>query len=195
MISRFWDALFEYGDLLREQGREDDRKVLEEVYTILQTVYDKGTSAQIVIKDKIPQTDLEAFVLSIKDITVYLDRQDNSFYYELDNQHFDSPEEVMNYLLECRTKLQHKAMYKVRKEMIDAIICKIDAVEVPKVVGRTTPKTVQKSPVAEKVTASYLKEELEKGKTYEQIAIMAGCSKGTVARLAIKYGLNKRRRK
>ncbi len=190
MIAKFWDALFAYGDMLREQGREADHKVIEDVYDILQKAYDNGVSAQVVIRDKTPSSPLEAFVLSIKDITVY--QEGNEFYYDLDGHHFDTPEEVMNYLVNCRYQLQLKAIAKVRREALEFMMSKLNNIEISNIVEKSSPKTVVKAPLSQKLTISYLRKEMiDKGKTAEQVAKMVGCSESTVQRYVMKYGINK----
>lgn len=195
MIARFWDALFDYGDMLHEQGREDDHKVLEEVYDILQRVYDNGIKSQMVIKDKMPESKLEEFVLSIKDIIVYQDGQDFSYYYDLDGHHFDTPEEVMNYLVAQRLRLQVKAMNKARNEIFKFIEGKIDEISIPKVVGKSTPKTVVRTPLQQILTEEFLRKEfVENGRTMEEIAKKVGCSDSTVNKYVKQFGLKKERK-
>lgn len=195
MIARFWDALFDYGDMLHEQGREDDHKVLEEVYDILQRVYDNGIKSQMVIKDKMPESKLEEFVLSIKDIIVYQDGQDFSYYYDLDGHHFDTPEEVMNYLVAQRLRLQVKAMNKARNEIFKFIERKIDEISIPKVVGKSTPKTVVRTPLQQILTEEFLRKEfVENGRTMEEIAKKVGCSDSTVNKYVKQFGLKKERK-
>ena len=189
MIARFWDALFDYGDMLREEKRDKEHETLEDIYDILQRVYDNGLSCERVVKDKKPESDLEKFVLSIKDIIVFHDEQDDSYYYDLDGHHFDRPEEVMNYLVDCRKKLQISAMHKVKKEILEYMITKVKSIDVPEMVGKSYPNTVVKISAKDKLTKDYLYEEfVVKHKSMKAIALETGCSDTTVSKYLEKYG-------
>lgn len=190
MIAKFWDAIFEYGDLLKAEKRLEEHKFLENVDRMLQKVYDDGISCATVVKGKEPSSDLEKFVLSIRDIIVYHDAQDDSYYYDLDGHHFDTPEEVMNYFVDTRAKLQAKAMYKVKKEMLETILMKISNIPEGALIGKHSPKEVVRVPLKEKLTQAFLFDEfINKGKSMRQIAIEVGCSDSTIDKYLFKYGL------
>ena len=60
-------------------------------------------------------------MLSIPDIKVYHDNTDDTYFYDLDGKHFDSPEEVLKYMIEYRQLHQEKIVQDVRRETLEFI--------------------------------------------------------------------------
>lgn len=193
MIAKFWDALFEYGDMLREQGREDDHKVIEDVDAILQRAYDNGLANARVIKGKVPVDRVEELILTIPDIVVYYDETDDSYFYDLDGHHFDHQDEVVKYLIDTRKSLQCEAMNKVKKELLEYVVDRLHSIKTNEVVGKKSPKTVvevgeKKSGKRKILTEEFLRKAyVEEGKSIKEISVEVGVHNSTVKKYLDMY--------
>lgn len=118
MISRFWDELFKLRDQYKENHQFTAWNAVGKVEEILQNAYDDGLQFKSHIRDKRPESKLEELVLSIPDINVYYDNLDKTYWYELDNRHFDYPEEVIEWLITCRTNLESDVMVQCKSDVL-----------------------------------------------------------------------------
>ena len=126
MIAKFWDELFEYADRVRETGDEKKLEAVREIEEILQKAYDDGMKHSSVIKGRKAQSKCEELVLSIPDIAVYKDQTDGMIWYELEVEpfyyrRFDLPEEVLAYIIDCRTNAQLQGMGQERELLLEYI--------------------------------------------------------------------------
>lgn len=116
MIGRFWDALFDYADSMKEKGDQKAYEVCHDIEDLLQSAYDEGMSCSNVIRNHKPKTRLEALVLSIPDIRVYKDKNDGQIWYELECEdrytrtRYDTPDEVIKKVIEYRTNKLNNSM-------------------------------------------------------------------------------------
>lgn len=109
MVSKFFDKLFELADEAKERARDnnpkakyatsEEYKTIKRVIDTLQNIYDEGIRFDDKHFDEKPKTSAEAIVFGIKQIKIFEDEQDGDICYEIDNKHFDSPTEVMDYIL------------------------------------------------------------------------------------------------
>ena len=109
MIARFWDKLFKREDYYRERllkAKGDEKKILEakydalqEIDAILQKVWDDAEENSLIVTGAIPRTPHDKIVLNVAGLQIYEDPEDSQLYYELDNHHFDTEEEVLFYVI------------------------------------------------------------------------------------------------
>ena len=92
---------------------------------MMHDVFRRSESAKTPASTKHPANEIEKFVLGIPDIKVWYDPTDRSYIYELDDAYFDSPNEVMNYLIDYRSEQNGRAKSIARKEMYEFIGKKI----------------------------------------------------------------------
>ena len=101
MVPRLMNLLCDLSDYYQDQGSNADRKLVQKVIKLVDRVWHEAQMAKRPVIKKKPESEAEAFVLTIKDIGVYRDR-DGQYMYELDKRHFDTPEEVMQWLVKFR---------------------------------------------------------------------------------------------
>ena len=101
MVDLIFNKLFAYGDKLHDEGNEHDRKIVHECERLVHEAWKESNAFKSLIQ-KQPDNDVEAIVLSIKGIKVYRDTLDDSYFYELDGNHFDHPNDVVKYLIRIR---------------------------------------------------------------------------------------------
>lgn len=99
MIGRFLNAMFDYGDQAKAEGNEEKYKIIQNIQDMIQIVYDEGTEFRSYVRDYKPKNKVEEIILSVPDLEVYHDKTDDSYYYEIDDRHFDTPEEVVKYII------------------------------------------------------------------------------------------------
>ena len=104
MISKFFDILFDFGDEAKEKygKKSPEYLTVRKITDALQKVYDDGVRWNDSDLDRKPKSKAEAIAFGIKQIKVYEDMEDGDTCYEIDNKHFDSPTEVIEYILEDR---------------------------------------------------------------------------------------------
>lgn len=142
MINKFWEELFILRDNLKDSHQFTAWNAVGKVEKTLQNVYDDGLKFASVIADKKPDSKVEELVLSIPDIKVYLDNTDHTYFYELDRRHFDYPEEVIEWLITFRTKVETDVMTACKMDMLNAIKTLIENVSQTDVMKRRTVKHV-----------------------------------------------------
>lgn len=125
MINLIYDKLFELGDKLQAEGRTSDRKIVHTCEDLIHEAWVESQSARITV-NKEPDNKIEEFVLSIPDLIVYFDQLDKTYYYELDDLHFDNPDEVINYLITSRDTYRRNVQMSARKEILKYIVKTID---------------------------------------------------------------------
>lgn len=149
MIGKFFDVLFKYADRVKASGDMERLKIVHEIEDILQTAYDLGTSASSVIVDYKGRNALEKLVVSIPDIVVYRDKSDDTIWYELEYEYkgtmgrrrFDTPEEVIKYLIDFRASSIKRSMGEERKAVLDFIANRIENLRLADI--DSTPKSVR----------------------------------------------------
>lgn len=102
MIGLIYDKLFKYGDQLKAEGREHDRAIVHECQRLIHEAFYEAEKVARLVEDKEPESMIEKYVLSIPGIQVYHDVIDSVYWYELNGQHFDSPGEVLKYMINVR---------------------------------------------------------------------------------------------
>lgn len=118
MVDMIMQKLFALGDKLKEEGRDEDRKVVHECERIISECFREAESVAVVVKNKKPKGIEEKYVLSIPDIQVYHDMTDDTYYYELDGMHFDKPAEVIKYLISYREKDKRSIRWETKMEFL-----------------------------------------------------------------------------
>lgn len=138
MIGKFWEALFTYADKAKAEGNKEKLEIVHEIEEILQMTYDLGMSSSSVITDFKGRNDLERLVVSIPDVLVYYDKTDGSIWYELDyevttehggKRRFDSPQEVIKYLIDFRARKIANSMGAERKAAIEYMIDRLKSIK------------------------------------------------------------------
>lgn len=142
MISRFWETLFDLRDKLQSEHRFTAWNAVGDVENLLQQAYDDGMEFSSKIVDKKPDGKLEELVLSIPDIAVFYDKTDKTYFYELDNRHFDYPEEVIEYVISFRKMQQTQAMQKAKNEVLEFVKDMLTDLNYAEVLRKSSPKTV-----------------------------------------------------
>lgn len=142
MIAKFWDEIFNLCDEYAEKKNYHDREIVRAVGEKLQKAYDDGIEFAKVIKNKKPENEAEKYVLSIPDIKVYHDNTDDTYFYDLDGKHFDSPEEVLKYMIEYRQLHQEKIVQDVRRETLEFIKRQLKEVQNKTVIENRRCETV-----------------------------------------------------
>lgn len=142
MISRFWETLFDLRDKLQAEHRFTAWNAVGDVENLLQQAYDDGMEFSSKIVDKKPDGKLEELVLSIPDIAVFYDTLDKTYFYELDNRHFDYPEEVIEYVISFRKMQQTQAMQKVKNEVLEFVKDMLTDLNYAEVLRKSSPKKV-----------------------------------------------------
>ena len=148
MINLIYEKLFAYGDKLAEEKNEPARKVVHECQRLVHEAFVESEKMAKVIVDRKPKDAIEEFVLSIPDIKVLYDTLDSQYYYELDDWHFDSPREVLKYVIECRTRYKADCAVAAKREMLNfvaKVLRKVTLSDVPvprsAIPGRFVSKT------------------------------------------------------
>lgn len=128
MIGKFWDALFDYADELKAEGKMVEYETVHHVEDLLQQAYDEGLKCSRVIKSHKPKTKVEELVMSIPDIRVYKDKDDGQIWYELDCEYnkydtmrYDYPEEVIKRIIAYRTSRINAFMGEEKELMLTYI--------------------------------------------------------------------------
>ena len=139
MIGKFWECLFSYADKMKAENRLIELNVVRRIEQMLLEAYDAGLANAVVIKDKKPKNKLEELVLSIPDIVVYYDKNDHSYMYELDaycddgnmhdGHHFDTPEEVIQYLIKVRNVERKHAIGQAKADVYKYIARQIRSIK------------------------------------------------------------------
>lgn len=121
MIARFWDALFDYADKVKESGDTQAYKIVHDIEDILQKTYNDGMEYKCAVTDWKPKRQIDKLVGSIPDIEVYRDPADEKIFWELDGKYFDYPEEVIKYLIDFRTRKACKEVNKFKALFLQAV--------------------------------------------------------------------------
>ena len=121
MIAKFWEALFDYADKVKEEGDETRYEIVHEIEDILQKVYDEGMEGKTMVLGWNPGDKIGKLVGSIPDIEIYKDPNDGKMFWELDGHYFDYPEEVIKYLIDFRTNEGIREMGRFRGQFLAAI--------------------------------------------------------------------------
>lgn len=133
MIGKFWDMLFDYADRAKASGDKQRYEIVHEIEDLLQTAYDLGVASSSVIVDYRGRGDMERLILSIPDIKVYKDTMDGDIWYELDccsePKRFDTPQEVIKYLIAYRTRGLTGNMGKERSMIIEEMIKRLEQIQ------------------------------------------------------------------
>lgn len=148
MIGKFFDALFDYADELKAQGKMVEYRTVHAVEDILQKAYDDGVSASSVINGYKGKSEMERLILSIPDITVYKDKNDGMVWYELDLEYdthgakrrFDTPQEVVKHLISYRTKKVKDNIGAEKKYMLQVMMSRLNKLNSNDVFGN--PKEI-----------------------------------------------------
>ena len=139
--------LFDYADKAKESGDTQRYEIVHEIETMLQTAYDLGVSASSVIIDYRGRGDMERLILSIPDITVYRDGADDNIWYELDFEYdehggrrrFDTPQEVIKYLIQYRSNRLKRNMNEERRVAIEYMKSRLEQICFSEVYGNPKP--------------------------------------------------------
>ena len=126
MISKFWDALFDYADKAKAENDMVRYGIIHDVEDLLQEAYDRGMEGKKMVRDYQPKSGIPKMVSMIPDIEIYKDTQDGTMFYELDGKHFDYPEEVIKYLIDFRSGEAVKEMARYRARFLEAVKDSID---------------------------------------------------------------------
>jgi hypothetical protein len=148
MIGKFWDMLFAYADKAKANGDKERYEIVQEIETMLQTAYDLGVSSSSVIVDYRGRGDMERLILSIPDIRVYHDKTDDTVWYELDFEYeehggtrrFDTPQEVIKYLIQYRAKSLNRNMGAERAAAIEFMTNRLKKITLSEIYGN--PKRI-----------------------------------------------------
>lgn len=142
MIHRFWEELFKIRDEYKAQGNWTAYNAVGKVKEALQNAYDDGLQFKSRIRGKKPVGKTEELVLSIPDIRVYKDNMDSTYFYELDNRHFDEPEEVIEWLIKVRSGLEADVMSQCKSDILAYIQKLVEDVAPARVIQKRTPYKV-----------------------------------------------------
>lgn len=148
MIGKFWDMLFDYADKAKADGDKEKYKIVHDIEAMLQTAYDLGVSSSSVIVDYKGRGDMERLILSIPDLRVYHDKTDDTVWYELDFEYdehggarrFDTPQEVIKYLIKYRTQSLNRNMGAERAAAIEFMTDRLKKIRLAELYGN--PKEI-----------------------------------------------------
>lgn len=104
MIASFWEEIFKYGDQVkREHGIDSpEYKTVRELDRRMQEVYDKHNKlTEEVLETKGENLHMK-LLLGIKDL--HVDRDDEGYRYRIGNNHFETPAEVLQFIIDDRNK-------------------------------------------------------------------------------------------
>lgn len=118
MVDAIINKLCELGDKYKAEGRDNDRRIVQECQRIVsQCFFEAEAKAQRIAKYN-PKSVEEAYVLTIPDIQIFHDQTDKTYYYELDGVHFDRPAEVIKYLITYREKDKKSIRWETKMEFL-----------------------------------------------------------------------------
>lgn len=102
MIATFFDNLFAYADMVKEEkGVESEAyQTVQFIEDMLQKVYDDHTRLARSVTDFKPQTKEQILVFRAGHIEVFEDK--DGYYYEMDGRHFDTLTEIFDAVIEDR---------------------------------------------------------------------------------------------
>lgn len=126
MIAKFWAELFTLGDKYKEiyGGDSQEYKILGDVKSVLQKVYDESTenakkvTAAVTEESEAPGRDI---ISALNGISFFKDRTDNTEFYEIDANHFDSITEVLQHVVEDRNNRYLQLYLCAKGELLNAI--------------------------------------------------------------------------
>lgn len=103
MIGKFWSVLFKYADQTKKMYgvTSEQYKTVQEIEDLLQQVYDEGIQYEIDM-DMRPTCKEEAIAFTITGLERHTDGE--HLFYELDGRHFDTPKEVLEYVIKDRER-------------------------------------------------------------------------------------------
>ena len=106
MVSKFFDELFTMADEAKKNRgfQSTEYKTIRRVIDTLQRIYDDGTEYSDDKLDRNPESVAENIVFGIPHLNIYEDKQDNTLCYEIDNHHYDTPHEVLDYIIQDRAQ-------------------------------------------------------------------------------------------
>lgn len=141
MVAKFFESLFDYADKVKVRGDKAAYAVVGDVINILKKTYDDSYKFTSYVAKKEAKDTLEALVLSIPGIVCYHDKADDSYFYDLDDLHFDTPEECIQHLIEIRNGVKDSVCAAYRKKIVEYIVDSVKALPVSNI--------DKKAPVAE----------------------------------------------
>ena len=147
MIAKFWEALFDYADKVKEEGDETRYEIVHEIEDILQKAYDGGMDNKTMVTDWNPGDKVGKLVGSIPDIEIYKDPNDGKMFWELDGRYFDYPEEVIKYLIEFRSNEAIREMGRFRGRFLAAIYDSIEDFGLVKALEGKKRKIIEGRPI------------------------------------------------
>ena len=120
MIAKFWNSLFRLADTYREKSIKAEYKeakemakhkydAIEEVQVLLQNAWDNGEENKEALDGCRPTNPHEELILQIAGLEIYQDPDDKQIFYELDNHHFDTEDEVLSYIIQNYNKVIKKS--------------------------------------------------------------------------------------
>ena len=143
MISAFWDALFAYADAQIAKNEQERLQAVREIEDILHKVWIDGEDCKQPLTEKpdanAKENDIAVLIRKIPGIKMFKDPQDKSIFYELDGWHFDYPQEVFQYLIECRGSLRSEAIRRARKEALEGIERLLRKAKTDDIIGKVSP--------------------------------------------------------
>ena len=106
----FSDQLHDEAEKMRKQKKESlalkaelKRKTVQDCIRLVHDSFRISEEAKIPVKNAKPKNEAEKMIFMIPAIEIYSDAKDGSRYYELDNVHFDTPDEVFRYVITVRS--------------------------------------------------------------------------------------------
>lgn len=121
MIGTIEQQLCDLADRYKESNQRDRRQAVQICLQIIHQVWKDAENTKIPVLNKNPFDEIDEFALSIDGIEVYYDPNDNRYLYELDGLHFDSPREVIKYLIEYHKGNNAIGMYEGKMQVLSII--------------------------------------------------------------------------
>lgn len=104
MEATFWNKLFEYADRVKAMYgiNSAQYKTVHEIEDILQEAHDEcNRITDVETLERKPTNEFEKYIFrEMPELRIYKDQ--DGYYYSLDTSHFETPAEVLNYIIKDR---------------------------------------------------------------------------------------------